>query len=374
MCSADRAGVRHRHLPSRRTGRTSHPVRRARSCERALQRVVHRSWPHQPDRTFRHRVNRVAAARTGGSASHHATQASARTGRIAITTRADISSARDAAIMTRRWSSRRTAPASAPTAWWSVSHRVLTAPRRPARGTSTSVAEAAPRVGANGQGRSSSPGSPRPHLPVASVLAVGLGAAPTNGTPSEIRKCGRRRGTRTDRRPRPHATTLSVLDLGARRRRLLPRRLHLHRVQSAKSAPEGPGAQARRAVVTAAARQGSQGSPDPFRPRSPRQSPPHATSSTPRRATSTRAEFADRAEALGERGRSEVEMLDEKALAKGGYGGILGVGKGSSRQPRLVRLAYAPEEARPRRSRWSARASRSTPAASRSSRPRAWRT
>ena len=33
-------------------------------------------------------------------------------------------------------------------------------------------------------------------------------------------------------------------------------------------------------------------------------------------------------------------MLDEKALEKGGYGGIVGVGKGSSRPPRLVRLTH----------------------------------
>ena len=40
-----------------------------------------------------------------------------------------------------------------------------------------------------------------------------------------------------------------------------------------------------------------------------------------------------------------VEVLDEKALAKGGYGGILAVGSGSSRPPRLVRLSYAPRGA-----------------------------
>jgi len=38
----------------------------------------------------------------------------------------------------------------------------------------------------------------------------------------------------------------------------------------------------------------------------------------------------------------EVEVLDEHALAAGGYGGILGVGAGSDRPPRLVRLSYAP--------------------------------
>ncbi|MDQ2638684.1 MAG: leucyl aminopeptidase, partial [Actinomycetota bacterium] len=51
-------------------------------------------------------------------------------------------------------------------------------------------------------------------------------------------------------------------------------------------------------------------------------------------------EFAKRAKALGEAAGLQVEILDEKALEKAGYGGIVGVGKGSSRPPRLVRLAH----------------------------------
>lgn len=42
----------------------------------------------------------------------------------------------------------------------------------------------------------------------------------------------------------------------------------------------------------------------------------------------------------------KVEVLDEKALAKEGYGGILAVGQGSSRKPRLVRLTWAPSKAK----------------------------
>ncbi|MGW0041163.1 leucyl aminopeptidase [Rhodococcus sp. NPDC003348] len=53
-------------------------------------------------------------------------------------------------------------------------------------------------------------------------------------------------------------------------------------------------------------------------------------------------EFAARAKALGTAAGLKVQVLDEKALEKGGYGGILGVGKGSSRQPRLVRLTHSP--------------------------------
>jgi len=41
----------------------------------------------------------------------------------------------------------------------------------------------------------------------------------------------------------------------------------------------------------------------------------------------------------------EVEVFDELALTEGGYGGILGVGQGSDRPPRLVRLDYAPADA-----------------------------
>ena len=40
-----------------------------------------------------------------------------------------------------------------------------------------------------------------------------------------------------------------------------------------------------------------------------------------------------------------AEVLDETALAAGGYGGIVGVGMGSTRPPRLVRLAYSHRDA-----------------------------
>jgi leucyl aminopeptidase len=50
--------------------------------------------------------------------------------------------------------------------------------------------------------------------------------------------------------------------------------------------------------------------------------------------------FAARARELAKAAGLEVELLDEEALAEGGYGGVLGVGQGSSRKPRLVRLRY----------------------------------
>lgn len=42
----------------------------------------------------------------------------------------------------------------------------------------------------------------------------------------------------------------------------------------------------------------------------------------------------------------EVEEWDETRLAEDGFGGILGVGQGSSRPPRLVKLSYHPDAAR----------------------------
>jgi leucyl aminopeptidase len=51
-------------------------------------------------------------------------------------------------------------------------------------------------------------------------------------------------------------------------------------------------------------------------------------------------EFAEIATDEANRAGIAIEVLDEKALKKGGYGGIVGVGQGSVNPPRLVRLAY----------------------------------
>lgn len=57
------------------------------------------------------------------------------------------------------------------------------------------------------------------------------------------------------------------------------------------------------------------------------------------------AEAASTALTAG-KGKVEVEVLNRKALEAGGYGGILAVGGGSERAPRLVRAAYAPRGAK----------------------------
>ncbi len=52
------------------------------------------------------------------------------------------------------------------------------------------------------------------------------------------------------------------------------------------------------------------------------------------------ADFAADAATLAAEHGLELEVLDEEALLAGGYGGILGVGAGSVKPPRLVRLAW----------------------------------
>jgi leucyl aminopeptidase len=52
--------------------------------------------------------------------------------------------------------------------------------------------------------------------------------------------------------------------------------------------------------------------------------------------------FAEQAEAAATKAGLDVEVLDDKALRKGGFGGILAVGGGSEAGPRLVRISWAP--------------------------------
>ena len=52
------------------------------------------------------------------------------------------------------------------------------------------------------------------------------------------------------------------------------------------------------------------------------------------------ADFADTALSACRSLKLDVEVLDEAALAKGKYGGLIGVGMGSVNPPRLVRIAY----------------------------------
>ncbi|GAB3810735.1 leucyl aminopeptidase family protein [Kribbella italica] len=57
--------------------------------------------------------------------------------------------------------------------------------------------------------------------------------------------------------------------------------------------------------------------------------------------------LAARATELAAHGGLEVKVWDEKQLVADGFGGILAVGKGSTRPPRLIRIDYTPEGAGP---------------------------
>ena len=67
--------------------------------------------------------------------------------------------------------------------------------------------------------------------------------------------------------------------------------------------------------------------------------------------TKSPAWLAARAQEIAAAAGLAVEVLDEQELADQGYGGVVAVGRGSSRPPRLVRLRYTPAgaPARPRR-------------------------
>jgi leucyl aminopeptidase len=55
--------------------------------------------------------------------------------------------------------------------------------------------------------------------------------------------------------------------------------------------------------------------------------------------------FAAEAERVAGAAGLDVEVLDEKALAEHGYGGLTGVGQGSVHPPRLARVAYTHQDA-----------------------------
>jgi leucyl aminopeptidase len=57
------------------------------------------------------------------------------------------------------------------------------------------------------------------------------------------------------------------------------------------------------------------------------------------------ATFADEAERVAGSNGLGIEVLDEKELARGGYGGLTGVGQGSVHPPRLVRVSYTHPDA-----------------------------
>ncbi len=174
-----------------------------------------------------------------------------------------------------------------------------------------------------------------PSLPVASVLAVGLGA-PRDEWPAETIRRAAGVAARSLNGVAAVLTTLSELHLEAAVEGLILGAYQLHEFRSAKTAPKDPPLARITALSTARG----------ARSRASRAVAIASAVATARDLVNTPpshlhpAEFARRAKVLGANAGLEVQILDEKALAKAGFGGIIGVGKGSSNPPRLVRLVY----------------------------------
>ncbi|MGX7728686.1 leucyl aminopeptidase [Rhodococcus sp. 2H158] len=176
-------------------------------------------------------------------------------------------------------------------------------------------------------------------LPVTSVLAVGLGAAGKIDAEQVRRSAGA--AARVLAGASVVATTLSAVDLGAAAEGFALGAYTFTEFRTAKSNSDDAQPPARIELLVASPRA-----------REVKAALARATAVAEAVATAREfvntppshlfpAEFADRAQALGTAAGLRVEVLDEKALEQQGYGGIVGVGKGSSRPPRLVRLSYS---------------------------------
>ncbi|MET0450546.1 MAG: leucyl aminopeptidase [Mycobacterium sp.] len=174
-----------------------------------------------------------------------------------------------------------------------------------------------------------------PSLPVASVLAVGLGK-PRDEWPADVIRRAAGVAARSLNGTETVVTTLSELDVAATVEGLILGAYRFTEFRSEKTAPKEAGLAKITALATAKSAKAD----------AVRGTNVATAVATARDLVNTPPshlfpdEFAKRARALGESVGLQVEVLDEKALEKGGYGGIIGVGKGSSRPPRLVRLTY----------------------------------
>jgi leucyl aminopeptidase len=174
-----------------------------------------------------------------------------------------------------------------------------------------------------------------PSLPVASVLAIGLGKARDEWHADVIRRAAGV-AARSLSGTEAVVTTLTELDLEAAVEGLILGAYRFSDFRSAKTAPKEPGLASITALSTAKGAKAT----------AVRAADIATAVATARDLVNTPpshlfpAEFAKRAKALGESVGLEVEVLDDKALDKAGYGGVVGVGKGSSRPPRLVRLTH----------------------------------
>ena len=176
-----------------------------------------------------------------------------------------------------------------------------------------------------------------PSLPVDSVLAVGLGRERDQWPAETIRRAAGA-AARSLSGVETVITTLSDIDLEASVEGLILGAYRFTAFRSDKTAPRDAGVR-KISVLTPDTRAATKDI-------AARAAAIATAVATARDFVNTPpshlfpAEFAKRAKALGDAAGLEVEVLDDKTLAREGYGGIIGVGKGSSRPPRLVRLSH----------------------------------
>jgi leucyl aminopeptidase len=174
-------------------------------------------------------------------------------------------------------------------------------------------------------------------LPVASVLTVGLGE-PRDDWPADVIRRAAGVAARALERVEAVITTLSAVDMEAAIEGLILGAYRFTDFRSSKTAPKDPGI----TTITALAADAKSAT----KAAAQRATAIATAVATARDLVNTPpshlypAEFAKRAKALADAAGLEVEVLDDKALTRDGYGGIIGVGKGSSRPPRLVRIAH----------------------------------
>jgi leucyl aminopeptidase len=176
-----------------------------------------------------------------------------------------------------------------------------------------------------------------PSLPVGSVLAVGLGKERETWPAETIRRTAGV-AARSLNGTESVITTLSDLDLGAAIEGLILGSYRFTDFRSEKTAPKDAGLRTITALTS--------DSKSKTKEAAARATDIASAVATARDFVNTPPshlfpdEFAQRAKTLGEAAGLDVEVLDDKALARAGYGGVIGVGKGSSRPPRLVRLSH----------------------------------
>ncbi len=204
--------------------------------------------------------------------------------------------------------------------------------------TASEISAALSRLGASGSHGETTRIAAPASLPVDVVVAVGLGGQADLDNPEKIRQAAGIAARELEGHPAA-ATTLAGLDLAAVAEGFFLGAYRFDAFRSAKTAPKKALPSAISLIVDAKTKEA-------------KATLDHAIAVADAVAVARDfvntppshlypEEFADRARTLGSKAGLKVEILDDATLEKEGYGGIVGVGKGSSRLPRLVRLTHS---------------------------------